>query len=91
MAEKKTTKKASTKKAPAAEKKTTKKAPAAEKKTKAKSKSKSTKSKSKKIKDEPSGDVGIVIVDDDITIDQEKVNEERRAYLEEARSQEAFD
>ena len=37
------------------------------------------------------GDGGIVIVDDDITIDQEKVNEERRAYLEEARSQEAFD
>ena len=35
--------------------------------------------------------MGIVIVDDDITIDQEKVNEERRAYLEEARSQEAFD
>ena len=36
-------------------------------------------------------DIGIVIVDDDITIDKEKVNEERRAYLEEARSQEAFD
>ena len=35
--------------------------------------------------------MGIVIVDDDITIDQEKVNEERRAYLEESRSQEAFD
>jgi hypothetical protein len=50
-----------------------------------------TKSKSKKIKDEPSGDSGIVIVDDDIVIDQEKVNEERRAYLEEARSQEASD
>lgn len=49
------------------------------------------KSKSKKIKDEPSGDSGIVIVDDDIVIDQEKVNEERRAYLEEARSQEASD
>ena len=28
--------------------------------------------------------MGIVIVDDDIEIDQEKVNEERRAYLEEA-------
>jgi hypothetical protein len=50
----------------------------------------STKAKSKKIKDEPIGD-GIVIVDDDIEIDQEKVNEERRAYLEEARSQEAID
>ncbi|MDH3192052.1 MAG: hypothetical protein OEM18_05150 [Nitrosopumilus sp.] len=47
--------------------------------------------KSKKNKVEFSDDMGIVIVDDDITIDQEKVNEERRAYLEEARSQEAFD
>ena len=65
-------------------KKTTKKA------TKTKKTSK-TKSKSKKIKDEPSGDSGIVIVDDDLVIDQEKVNEERRAYLEEARSQEASD
>ena len=36
-------------------------------------------------------DIGIVIVDDDITVDKEKANEERRAYLEEARSQEAFD
>ena len=50
-----------------------------------------TKSKAKKIKNEPSGDSGIVIVDDDIVIDQEKINEERRAYLEEARSQEATD
>ena len=61
------------------------------KKTSKKTTKKTTKakSKSKKIKDEPSGDSGIVIVDDDIVIDQEKVNEERRAYLEEARSQEA--
>ena len=43
------------------------------------------------IKDEPAGDSGIVIVDDDIVIDQDKVNEERRAYLEESRSQEASD
>jgi hypothetical protein len=65
------------------------------KKTKAsktsKSKDKSTKSKSKKAKEEPFGDGGIVIVDDELEIDQEKVNEERRAYLEEARSQEASD
>ena len=63
------------------------------KKTTKKTTKKATKakSKSKKIKDEPSGDSGIVIVDDDIVIDQEKVNEERRAYLEEARSQEATD
>ena len=69
----------------------------AEKKKAVKTKPKSTKAKttktvkSKKIKEEFSDDMGIVIVDDDITIDQEKVNEERRAYLEEARSQEAFD
>ncbi|MDH3696155.1 MAG: hypothetical protein OES15_00275 [Nitrosopumilus sp.] len=49
-----------------------------------------TKTKSKKVKDEPTGD-GIVIVDDEFEIDQEKINEERRAYLEEARSQEAID
>ena len=54
-------------------------------------KAKSTKSKSKKTKSEPYSDMGIVIVDDDIEIDKEKVNEERRAYLEEARSQEASD
>jgi len=65
------------------------------KKTKAsktsKSEAKSTKSKSKKVKEEPFGDSGIVIVDDELEIDQEKVNEERRAYLEEARSQDASD
>lgn len=38
-----------------------------------------------------SDDAAIVIVDDDFQIDKEKENEERRAYLEEARSQEAFD
>ncbi len=75
--EKKTTTKDKTKKAKAS--KTTK------------SKAKSTKSKSKKAKEEPFGDSGIVIVDDELEIDQEKVNEERRAYLEEARSQDASD
>ena len=34
-------------------------------------------------------DSGIVIVDDDFDIDKDIVNEERRAYLEEARSQDA--
>ena len=82
MAEKKATKK-TVKKTPV------KKTKAKSEKTKAKKTSKS-KAKTKK-KDEPVGDMGIVIVDDDIEIDQEKVNEERRAYLEEARSQEAFD
>jgi len=78
MVEKKTTKKP--------KKKTTTKT------TKVKtSKSKSVKSKSKKVKQAPYGDMGIVIVDDDIEIDQDKINEERRAYLEEAKSQEASD
>ena len=86
MAEKKSTKKATKSKDTKA--KTTK---SKAKETKAKAtKSKAKTSKSKK-KEEPVGDMGIVIVDDDIEIDQEKVNEERRAYLEEARSQEAFD
>ena len=52
---------------------------------------KSTKSKNKKVKQESFSDSGIVIVDDEIEIDKEKVNEERRAYLEEARSQESSD
>ena len=56
-----------------------------------KTKSKSTKSMNKKVMEEPFADAGIVVVDDDIEIDQEKVNEERRAYLEEARSQDASD
>ncbi len=83
MAEKKSAKKATTKA------KTSK--PKA-KATKAKAtKAKTSKVKGKKSKEEPIGDMGIVIVDDDIEIDQEKINEERRAYLEEARSQEASD
>ena len=79
------------------EKKTPKKSSVKKPKTKAKitktskNKAKSTKSKSKKVKNEPYSDMGIVIVDDDIEIDKEKVNEERKAYLEEARSQEASD
>jgi len=79
------------------EKKSPKKSTTKGKTTKAKtskttkSKTKSTKSKNKKVKEESFSDMGIVIVDDDIEIDQEKVNEERRAYLEEARSQEASD
>ncbi len=61
--------------------------------TKKTSKAKTTKSKtktqSKKVQ-EDYGD-GIAIIEDDLSIDQEKINEERRAYLEEARSQEASD
>jgi len=68
-----------------AKKTTTKKKTATAKTTKSK------KSKKKKAKEEPFSDMGIVIVDDDIKIDQEKVNEERKAYLEESRSQETSD
>ena len=74
-----------------AEKKVAKKVTTKTKKTTKTSKAKFTKSKGKKSKDEPSGDSGIVIVDDDIVIDQDQINEERRAYLEEAKSQEATD
>ena len=83
MVENKAAKKTSTKK-------TIPKGKTTKKKT-TKLKTKSTKSKNKKTKGEPYSDMGIVIVDDDIKIDKEKVNEERRAYLEEARSQEATD
>ena len=67
---------------------------AVKKSTKSKAKSSKSKTKkktkSKKVQNEDFGD-GIAIIDDDLTIDQEKINEERRAYLEEARSQEASD
>ncbi|MCE2614942.1 MAG: hypothetical protein LVO36_03465 [Nitrosopumilus sp. (ex Thoosa mismalolli)] len=89
-ATKKTAKKADTKTKKADTKKTAKKESTKTTKSKTTSKSKA-KSKKKATKEPPMGDMGIVIVDDDIEIDQEKVNEERKAYLEEARSQEAFD
>jgi len=62
------------------------------KSTKSSKTSKSTKKrKSTKKTDSAELDSGIVIVDDDFDIDKDVVNEERRAYLEEARSQEASD
>ena len=36
-------------------------------------------------------DSGIIVIDDDLEVDTEKELEERRAYLEEARSQETSD
>ena len=73
------------------EKKSAKKTAKKASKVKSSSKTKSkTKTKSKKESQEDYGD-GIAIIDDDLTIDQDKINEERRAYLEEARSQEASD
>ena len=56
-----------------------------------KSQTKSKKPKAKKPNKESFIDDSIVIVDDDFQIDKEKVKEERRAYLEEARSQDASD
>ena len=57
------------------------------------------KSKAKKSGKKPAGkrrkkssdfdDSGIVVIDDDLQVDTEKELEERKAYLEEARSQEA--
>ena len=57
--------------------------------TKSKTGKKTGKSTKKLKKDDANTDFGIVIVDDDLTIDKEAELEERRAFLEEARSQEA--
>ena len=75
----------------------TKKSNTKKSKTK-KSSTKSTKvktkrvSKSKKSKNSESfEDIGVIVVDDDLTVDKEKELEERRAFLEEARSQDSSD
>jgi len=54
-------------------------------------KTKTSKKSNKKVKnqDDDSSYTGIVIVDDDLTVDKEAELEERRAFLEEAKSQEA--
>jgi len=62
---------------------------------KAKTKSKKTgkkpaKKKAKKSADS-ADDSGIVLIDDDMEIDPEKELEERKAFLEEARSQDTAD
>ena len=57
-------------------------------------KSKKIKKKSVKKKTKKSSDLddsGIIVIDDDLEIDAEKELEERRAYLEEARSQDSGD
>ena len=51
---------------------------------------KPSKKKSKKSLDS-TDDSGIVLIDDDLEIDAEKELEERKAYLEEARSQDSGD
>ena len=69
-----------------AEKKKTTKKPT-KKPTKKLTKKPTKKTRKKKMPEV--NDTGIVIVDDDLSIDKETELEERRAYLEEARSQEA--
>ena len=63
--------------------------------TSKKSKNKSSKSKTKGKKSNKSNlsgdDMGIVVIDEDIQVDKDAELEARRAYLEEARSQEATD
>ena len=59
------------------------------KSTKAKTKRVSKSKKSKK--SESFEDIGVIVVDDDLTVDKEKELEERRVFLEEARSQDSSD
>ena len=59
------------------------------KKTKKKASSGATKKKAKSTNSDTYDDSGIVLIDDDLEIDTEKVSEERKAYLEESRSQDA--
>ena len=59
-----------------------------------KAKSKKTSKKSAKKRGKKSSnfdDSGIIVIEDDLEVDTEKELEERRAYLEEARSQDAGD
>ena len=67
-----------------------KKAKTKSKKTGKKPVKKSLKKKAKKSADSVD-DSGIVLIDDDLEIDTEKELEERKAFLEEARSQDTAD
>ena len=67
-----------------------KKAKTKSKKTGKKPVKKSVKKKAKKSADS-TDDSGIVLIDDDLEIDPEKELEERKAFLEEARSQDTAD
>jgi len=60
------------------------------KKTVKKSAKKSAKKKAKKSADS-TDDSGIVLIDDNLEVDAEKEMEERKAFLEEARSQDTAD
>ena len=58
--------------------------------SKGKEKKKNT-AKTPKNTSEGSDNAGIIIIDDEIKVDKDAEHEERRAYLEEARSQESSD
>ena len=74
------------------EKKTTKAKTTKAKTTKAKTtKAKTTKAKTRSKKESEVIDDAIVFIEDDLEIDKEKELEEKRAFLEEARSQDATD
>jgi len=61
------------------------------KKTKTKKTTKKSSKKKSKMSDDSTDDSGIILIDDDLKVDTEKELEERKAYLEEARSQDSGD
>lgn len=61
------------------------------KKSVSKPKKSTQKKKKSKAQDTSSEDMGIVVIEDDLKVDKEAELEARKAYLEEAKSQEAFD
>jgi len=61
------------------------------KKSKTAKSKKTVKKPSKKKSSDSTDDSGIVLIDDDLGVDAEKELEERKAYLEEARSQDSGD
>ena len=63
------------------------------KKTNEKTETKKSKPKQKKNKENEisSTEIGLVVIDEDLKVDKESEFEERKAYLEEARSQETSD
>jgi len=61
------------------------------KKSKTAKSKKTVKKPSKNISSDSTDDSGIVLIDDDLGVDTEKELEERKAYLEEARSQDSGD
>ena len=61
------------------------------KKSKTSKSKKTAKKPSKKKSPDLTDDSGIVLIDDELEVDTEKELEERKAYLEEARSQDSGD